>query len=153
MHKLHSHRFKHTLIFKILMDMHLLMLHLLEEINTQLAQGMIDFKDTLARLISTLSFHLNHIKIQIENTMQMQVVLEGNTWIKSYQSSLFVVVRLLKNPGYPIISCFIEEHKIERALLDLGASVNLLSYSVFQDRKSTRLNSSHRIASRMPSSA
>ena len=64
--------------------------------------------------------------------MQMQVVLEGNTWIKSYQSSLFAVVRLLKNLGYPIISCFIEEHKIERALLDLGASVNLLSYLVFQ---------------------
>jgi hypothetical protein len=32
MHKLHSHRFKHTIIFKILMDMHLLMLHLLKEI-------------------------------------------------------------------------------------------------------------------------
>ena len=32
MHKLHSHRFKYTIIFKILMDMHLLMLHLLEEI-------------------------------------------------------------------------------------------------------------------------
>ena len=29
-------------------------------------------------------------------------------------------------------SCFIREHKIERALLDLGASVNLLPYSVFQ---------------------
>jgi len=37
-----------------------------------------------------------------------------------------------KNPGCPIISCFIREHKIERALLDLGASVNLLPYSVFQ---------------------
>jgi len=32
MHKLHSHHFKHTIISKILMDMHLLMLHLLEEI-------------------------------------------------------------------------------------------------------------------------
>ena len=31
-HILHSHRFKHTIISKILMDMHLLMLHLLEEI-------------------------------------------------------------------------------------------------------------------------
>jgi hypothetical protein len=37
-----------------------------------------------------------------------------------------------KNPGCPTISCFIREHKIERALLDLGASVNLLSYLVFQ---------------------
>jgi hypothetical protein len=32
MHKLHSHLFKHTTLSKILMDMHLLMLHLLEEI-------------------------------------------------------------------------------------------------------------------------
>jgi hypothetical protein len=32
MHKLHSYRFKHTIISKILMDMHLLMLHLLDEI-------------------------------------------------------------------------------------------------------------------------
>ena len=37
-----------------------------------------------------------------------------------------------KDPGYPKISCFIGEHKIERALLDLGACVNLLPYSVFQ---------------------
>jgi hypothetical protein len=28
----------------------------------------------------------------------MQVVLETNTWIKPNQSSLFAVVRLLKNP-------------------------------------------------------
>jgi hypothetical protein len=32
MHKLHSHHFKHTIISKIHMDMHLLMLHLLKEI-------------------------------------------------------------------------------------------------------------------------
>jgi hypothetical protein len=32
MHKLHSHHFKHTIIFKILMDMHLLVFPLLEEI-------------------------------------------------------------------------------------------------------------------------
>ena len=37
-----------------------------------------------------------------------------------------------KDPGCPTISCFIGEHKIERALLDLEASVNLLPYSVFQ---------------------
>ena len=38
-----------------------------------------------------------------------------------------------KDPGYPTISCFIGEHKIERALLDLGASVNLLPYLVFHN--------------------
>jgi hypothetical protein len=37
-----------------------------------------------------------------------------------------------KDPGCPTISCFIGGHKIEKALLDLGASVNLLPYSVFQ---------------------
>jgi len=37
-----------------------------------------------------------------------------------------------KDLGCPIISCFIGEHKIERVLLDLGASVSLLSYSVYQ---------------------
>ena len=37
-----------------------------------------------------------------------------------------------KDPGCPTISCFIGEHKIEKALLDLRASVNLLPYSVYQ---------------------
>jgi len=37
-----------------------------------------------------------------------------------------------KDPGCPTICCFIGEHKIKRALLDLGTSVNLLPYSVFQ---------------------
>jgi hypothetical protein len=41
--------------------------------------------------------------------------------------------RTRATPGCPTISCFIGEHKIERALLDIGASVNLLSYSVFQN--------------------
>jgi len=36
-----------------------------------------------------------------------------------------------KDPGCPTISCFIGEHKIDRALLDLGVSVNLLPFSVF----------------------
>jgi len=37
-----------------------------------------------------------------------------------------------KDLGCPIISCFIGEHTIERALLDFGASVNLLPYLIFQ---------------------
>jgi hypothetical protein len=37
-----------------------------------------------------------------------------------------------KDPDFPTISCFIGEHKIEKALLDLRASVNLLPYLVFQ---------------------
>ncbi|XP_073309925.1 uncharacterized protein [Primulina huaijiensis] len=38
-----------------------------------------------------------------------------------------------KDPGCPTISCIIGERKIKKALLDLGASVNLLPYSVYQE--------------------
>jgi hypothetical protein len=36
-----------------------------------------------------------------------------------------------KDPGCPIITCMIRVSQIERALLDLGASVNLLLYSIY----------------------
>ena len=36
-----------------------------------------------------------------------------------------------KDPGSPTISCSIGNHTIENALFDLGASANLLPYSVF----------------------
>jgi uncharacterized coiled-coil protein SlyX len=36
-----------------------------------------------------------------------------------------------KDPRAPIISCIIGDHKIDKALLDLGAEVNLLPYSVY----------------------
>jgi len=36
-----------------------------------------------------------------------------------------------KDPGVPTISCFIGSHKMERALLDLGSSINLKPYSVY----------------------
>jgi len=51
---------------------------------------------------------------------QVSAILQNNNALK------------YKDPGCPTISCFIGEHKIKRALLDLGASVNLLPYSVFQ---------------------
>jgi hypothetical protein len=51
---------------------------------------------------------------------QVSVILQNNNALK------------YKDPGCPTISCFIGEHKIKKALLDLGASVNLLPYSVFQ---------------------
>ncbi|XP_070677812.1 uncharacterized protein [Malus domestica] len=36
-----------------------------------------------------------------------------------------------KDPGCPTVTCTIGDHTFEKALLDLGASVNLLPYSVF----------------------
>ena len=50
---------------------------------------------------------------------QVNVILQNNNASK------------YKDPR-PKISCFIGEHKIGKTLLDLGASVNLLPYSVFQ---------------------
>ena len=37
-----------------------------------------------------------------------------------------------KDPGYPTISVNIEGTCVEKALLDLGASVNLLPYSMYK---------------------
>jgi hypothetical protein len=36
-----------------------------------------------------------------------------------------------KDPGCPTIACKIGDNRAERALLDLGASVNLLPYSIY----------------------
>jgi hypothetical protein len=49
-----------------------------------------------------------------------------------------------KDPGCPTISCTIGEYLVERALLDLGASINLLPFTVYQqmglgDLKSTSM--------------
>jgi hypothetical protein len=51
---------------------------------------------------------------------QVSAILQNNNALKC------------KDPGCPTISCFIGEHKIEKALLDLGVSVNLLPHSIFQ---------------------
>ena len=38
----------------------------------------------------------------------------------------------LKDPGTPTISCIIGEKEINNAFLDLGSSVNLLPFTVYQ---------------------
>ena len=37
-----------------------------------------------------------------------------------------------KDPGCPTISCMIGDHRVKHALLDLGASVNLIPFSVYE---------------------
>ena len=37
-----------------------------------------------------------------------------------------------KDPGYPTISCVIGDYQVKHALLDLGASVNLIPFSVYE---------------------
>jgi hypothetical protein len=69
--------------------------------------------------LCTVKRKLN-VKKKIFLAEQVSAILQNNNALK------------YKDPGCPTISCLIGEHKIERALLDLGASVNLLPYSVFQ---------------------
>ena len=44
-----------------------------------------------------------------------------------------------KDPGSPTISCIIGETHIEKALLDLGANVNIFSYSVYKQLRLEKL--------------
>ena len=69
--------------------------------------------------LCTLKRKLN-VKKKAFLAEQVSAILQNNNTLK------------YKDLGCPIISCFIGEHKIEKALLDLEASVNLLPYLVFQ---------------------
>ncbi|XP_068669744.1 uncharacterized protein, partial [Aristolochia californica] len=61
-----------------------------------------------------------HVKKKVFLTENVSSILKHNTPPK------------VKDPGCPTISCVIGEHTIQRALLDLGASVNLLPFFVYQ---------------------
>jgi hypothetical protein len=61
-----------------------------------------------------------HIPKKVILTEQVSSLIQHNTPPK------------FKDAGTPTISCVIGNTKIERALLDLGAGVNLLPYSVYQ---------------------
>ena len=61
-----------------------------------------------------------HIPKKVILTEQVSSLIQHNTPPK------------FKDPGTPIISCVIGNTEIERALLDLGAGVNLIPYSVYQ---------------------
>jgi len=141
MHKLHSHHFKHTIISKILMDMHLLMFPLLKEILRKLCMHSLKSKrqSTLKMLKLWLiwkillqnshlllvfrrkvSFHLNHNKIPRGNIMQIQVVPEANSWIKSNKSLLSTVVRLLKNSFLNLVRKMVSQSLSVRKGLNLN---------------------------------
>jgi hypothetical protein len=66
-------------------------------------------------------------------TVERKMNVPKNAFLTK-QVSLILQCKLpikYKDPGYPIISCIIKVSQIESALLDLGASVNLLPYSIY----------------------
>jgi uncharacterized coiled-coil protein SlyX len=72
-----------------------------------------------------------HIPKKVILTEQVSSLIQHNTPPK------------FKDPGTPTISCVIGNTEIERALLDLGAGVNLLPYSVYQQLGLGELKSSN----------
>jgi hypothetical protein len=70
-----------------------------------------------------------HIPKKVILTKQVSSLIQHNTPPK------------LKDPGAPTISCIIGNTKIERALLDLGAGVNLLPYLVYHQHSLGELKS------------
>ncbi|XP_059650697.1 uncharacterized protein LOC132296522 [Cornus florida] len=61
----------------------------------------------------------NHLPKKVRLTENVSAIIQHSTPPK------------YKDPGAPTISCVIGDSKIERALLDLEASVNLIPYSVY----------------------
>ena len=62
----------------------------------------------------------HHVQKKAFLTEQVSATLQHNTPVK------------YKDPGCPTNSCIIGNFNINKALLDLGASVNLLAYSVYE---------------------
>ncbi|XP_052295857.1 uncharacterized protein LOC107177788 [Citrus sinensis] len=67
-------------------------------------------------------------------TVKKKHKVQKRAFLAEHVSSILSTNSALKykDPGRPTISCTIGDHKIGHALLDLGASFNLLPYSVYQ---------------------
>jgi hypothetical protein len=87
----------------------------------------IPFLDAIQQVPSYAKFLKDLITVKRKTNVTKKVCL-------TEQVSSILQCRLpikYKDPGCPTISCTIGVSHIEKSLLDLGASVNLLSYSVY----------------------
>jgi hypothetical protein len=87
----------------------------------------IPFLDAIQQVLSYAKFLNDLITIKRRTNVPKKVYL-------TEQVSSILQCKLpikYKDPGCPTISCTIGVSRIEKALLDLGASVNLLPYSVY----------------------
>jgi hypothetical protein len=87
----------------------------------------IPFLDTIQQIPSYAKFLKDLITMKRKTNVPNKAFM-----IKQVSSILQCKLPLkYKDPGCPTITCMIGFSQIERALLDLGASVNLLPYSVY----------------------
>jgi hypothetical protein len=87
----------------------------------------IPFLDAIQQVPSYAKFLKDLVTVKRKNNVPKKAFLTEQV------SSILQCKLPIKNkdPGCPTISCRIGTNQIERALLDLGASVNLLPYSVY----------------------
>ncbi|XP_024042757.1 uncharacterized protein LOC112099574 [Citrus clementina] len=91
--------------------------------------------DTIKQIPSYAKFLKNLCTVKREHKVQKKAFL-----VKQVSSILSTNSALkYKDPGCPTISCIIGDHKIRHALLALGASVNLLPYSMYQQLNLNKL--------------
>ena len=76
-------------------------------------------------------------------TIKRKLKVKKSAFMAEYVSTILSTNNQLKykDPGCLTISCIIGDHKIEHNLLDLGAIVNLLSYSVYFQLNLSKLKS------------
>ncbi|XP_026432408.1 uncharacterized protein LOC113329796 [Papaver somniferum] len=72
------------------------------------------------------------IVTQVTPSTQKETNESGNTYVPRAPFPQRKRHPKYKDPGCPTIACTIVEHKIEHVLLDLGASVNLFPYYVYE---------------------
>ena len=67
-------------------------------------------------------------------TVKRKINVHEKTFLTEQVSSIlqFKTPPKYKDPGYPTITCIIGSQKVDQALLDLGASINLLPYTIYQ---------------------
>ncbi|KAM6557038.1 hypothetical protein CsatB_004057 [Cannabis sativa] len=87
-------------------------------------------KDSVEESSQTLPF----IPTKIAPDQKRNTNVPKKAFLTEQVSSIIQYKSLVKHkdPGCPTIPCIIGDHVINKALLDLGASVNLLPYSVYK---------------------
>ena len=87
----------------------------------------IPFLDAIQQVPSYAKFLKDLVTVKRKNNVPKKAFLT-----EQVSSILYCKLPIkYKEPGCPTISCMIGTNQIERALLDLGASVNLLPYSIY----------------------
>ncbi|CAL2257708.1 unnamed protein product [Prunus armeniaca] len=113
--------------------------------NQKNAQDIGEIKSTLSKLTSSLSIQEKgkfpsqvqpnpHAQLEDLCTIKRKHNVDKTAFLTENVSAILQTNTppKYKDPGCPTISCIIGNFIIEQALLDLGASVNLLPYSVYK---------------------